>query len=374
MQYSLSLYLISLFVFLISIFVAKPQITYRNPQRNNVRKGITAFFLLLMINSVFAFWSEDTYHSWQGFAEANRYLYFELGGYEEVYNWLATAVGNNYFLWRACIWIPACLFMYWTAKRLDLLNRNFLVAMLLFGSFLAYTRGMLGHTMLVLGAVLFLDKKSGNLMKILGLALVCVSYFFHKSMYVNIIFAVLALFSFGKKTVTISLIAFPFLTIVVTYLVDGISSGRIEMALGEGVGGVGDRTLLYVSGEQMVSNAFGVIGKFIQCIPQYLTIFYLYNKVMVVKIFGVGTNVYKYLFRLTYIAFYIASLFLFVETSSWIYERFKYMGFFPMVFVLGAVWSRERRLGKWARAIILLQAFAILFFRVVQIKNWYEIM
>lgn len=374
MQYSLSLCLISLFVFLVSIFVAKPQITYWNPQRNNVRKGITAFFLLLMINSVFAFWSEDTYHSWQGFAEANRYLYFKLGGYEEVYNWLATAVGNNYFLWRACIWIPACLFMYWTAKRLDLLNRNFLVAMLLFGSFLAYTRGMLGHTMLVLGAVLFLDKKSGNLMKILGLALVCVSYFFHKSMYVNIIFAVLALFPFGKKTVTISLIAFPFLTTVVTYLVDGISSGQIEMTLGGGVGGVGDRTLLYVSGEQMVSNVFGVIGKFIQCIPQYLTILYLYNKVMVVKIFGGGTNVYKYLFRLTYVAFYIASLFLFVETSSWIYERFKYMGFFPMVFVLGAVWSRERRLGKWARAIILLQAFAILFFRVVQIKNWYEIM
>lgn len=286
MQYNLSLCLISLFVFLVSIFVAKPQITYRNPQRNNVRKGITAFFLLLIINSVFAFWSEDTYHSWQGFAEANRYLYFELGDYEEVYNWLAAAVGNNYFLWRACIWIPACLFMYWTAKRLDLLNRNFLVAMLLFGSFLAYTRGMLGHTMLVLGAVLFLDKKSGNLMKILGLALVCVSYFFHKSMYVNIIFAVLALFPFGKKTVTISLIAFPFLTTVVTYLVDGISSGQIEMTLGKGVGGVGDRTLLYVSGEQMVSNVFGVIGKFIQCIPQYLTIFYLYNRVMVVKIFG----------------------------------------------------------------------------------------
>lgn len=374
MQYSLSLYLISLFVFLISIFVAKPQITYRNPQRNNVRKGITAFFLLLMINSVFAFWSQDTYHSWQGFAETNRYLYFELGGYEEVYNWLAAAVGNNYFLWRACIWIPACLFMYWTAKRLDLLNRNFLVAMLLFGSFLSYTRGMLGHTMLVLGAVLFLDKKSGNLMKMLGLVLVCVSYFFHKSMYVNIIFAVLALFPFGKKTVTISLIVFPFLTTVATYLVDGISSGQIEMTLGKGVGGVGDSTLLYVSGEQMVSNVLGVIGKFIQYIPQYLTIFYLYNRVMVVKIFEGGTNVYKYLFRLTYVAFYIASLFLFVETSSWIYERFKYMGFFPMVFVLGAVWSREKRLGKWAKAIILLQAFSILFGIIVKIKNWYEIM
>ncbi len=374
MQYSLSLYLISLFVFLISIFVAKPQITYRNPQRNNVRKGITAFFLLLIINSVFAFWSEDTYHSWLEFAEANRYLYFELGGYEEVYNWLATTVGNNYFLWRACIWMPACLFMYWTAKRLDLLNRNFLVAMLLFGSFLAYTRGMLGHTMFVLGAVLFLDKKSGNLMKILGVALVCVSYFFHKSMYVNIIFAVLALFPFGKKTVTISLIAFPFLTTVVAYLVDWISSGQIEITLGAGVGGVGDRTMLYISGVHREFNLMGIFGKVLENIPQYLTIFYLYNRVIVVKIFGGGTNVYKYLFKLAYVAFYIASLFFFVETSSWIYERFKYMGFFPMVFVLGAVWSREKRLGKWAKAIILLQAFSILFGIIAKIKNWYEIM
>lgn len=374
MQYSLSLYLISLFVFLISIFVAKPQITYRNLQRNNVRKGITAFFLLLIINSVFAFWSEDTYHSWQGFAEANRYLYFKVEDYEEVYNWLAVAVGNNYFLWRACIWVPSCLFMYWTAKRLDLLNRNFLVAMLLFGSFLSYTRGMLGHTMLLFGAVLFLDKKSGNLMKILGLVLVCVSYFFHKSMYVNIIFAVLALFPFGKKTVTISLIAFPFLTTVATYLVDGISSGQIEMTLGKGVGGVGDRTMLYISGVHREFNLMGIFGKVLENIPQYLTIFYLYNRVMVVKIFGGGTNVYKYLFKLAYVAFYIASLFFFIETSSWIYVRFKYMGFFPMVFVLGAVWSREKRLGKWAKAIILLQAFSILFGIIAKIKNWYEIM
>ena len=50
------------------------------------------------------------------------------------------------------------------------------------------------------------------------------------------------------------------------------------------------------------------------------------------------------------------------------------MGFFPMVFVLGAVWSREKRLGKWAKAIILLQAFSILFGIIAKIKNWYEIM
>lgn len=373
MEYSWSLLIISIFVYIVSILVAKPQITYNNPQRNNVKKGTIAFFILLMINSVFAFWAADTYHSWEGFIIANQYQSFEILGYEQYYNWLATAVGNDYFLWRACIWIPACLFMYWSAKRLDLLNRNFLVAMLLFGSFLSYTRGMLGHTMLVFGAVLFMDKKSNTLTKIIGLSIVCVSYYFHKSMYVNIIFAVLALFPFGKKTIIASFIAFPFLTAIATYLIDGIVSGQIDMALGEGVGGVGDETASYASEERMEVNVYGMIKKIIIYIPEYLTLFYLYYKVIVQRIFDKDKKekVYTYLFRLTYVAIYIASLFYFVETSSWIYERFKYMGFFPLVFVLGAVWSKEKYSSKWIKVIILLQALSILYILSYKLYKWY---
>lgn len=371
MEYSWSLLLISIFVYIVSIFVAKPQITYNNLQRNNVKKGTIAFFILLMINSVFAFWSEDTYHSWEGFIIANQYQSFEVLGYEQYYNWLATAVGNAYFLWRACIWIPACLFMYWSAKRLDLLNRNFLVAMLLFGSLLSYTRGMLGHTMLVFGAVLFMDKKSNTLTKIIGLAIVCVSYYFHKSMYVNIIFAVLALFPFGKKTIVASLIAFPFLTTIATYLIDGIASGQIDMALGEGVGGEGDRTYLYASSERVAFNTLGMIDQIIKFIPEYFTLFYLCYKVMVQKIFEKKDKVFIYLFRLTYVAIYIASLFYFVETSYGIYDRFKYMGFFPLVFVLGAVWNKEKYSSKWTKVIILLQALSILFMLSYRLYKWY---
>lgn len=371
MEYSWSLLLISIFVYIVSIFVAKPQITYNNPQRNNVKKGTIAFFLLLMINSVFAFWAEDTYHSWEGFIFANQYQSFEILGYEQYYNWLATAVGNDYFLWRACIWIPACLFMYWSAKRLDLLNRNFLVAMLLFGSLLSYTRGMLGHTMLVFGVILFMDKKSNTLTKIIGLAIVCVSYYFHKSMYVNIIFAVLALLPFGKKTIVASLIAFPFLTTIASSLINVIVSGQTDMALGEGVGGVGDRTYLYASSERVTFNTLGIIDQIIKFIPEYFTLFYLYYKVMVQKIFEKKDKVFIYLFRLTYVAIYIASLFYFVETSYGIYDRFKYMGFFPLVFVLGAVWNKEKYSSKWTKVIILLQALSILFMLSYRLYKWY---
>jgi hypothetical protein len=372
-QYSWQLLLVSIFIYILSIFFAKPNITYKNPQYNNISKGVIGFFFLLILNSVFAFWEPDTYHSWNGFVLANKYQNYEFVDYEDIYNWLAMVSGNSYFLWRAYIWIPACLFMYYTAKRLDLLNRNFLVAMLLFGSFLSYTGGMLGHAMLVFAMVLFIDKNSNTFTKIIGLALVCISYYFHKSMYVNIIFAILALFPFGKKTVVASFIAFPFLTIIATNLVDSIASGQLEIALGEGVGGIGDRTLFYVTGERKVANILGIIGIIVQIFPQYLALFYLYYKVKIQNVFDNDKRekVYNYLFKLTYVAFYIASLFYFVETSSWIYERFKYMGFFPMVFVLGAVWCKEKTSTKWLKTIILLQVFAVFWMLSYRLYKWY---
>jgi hypothetical protein len=368
-QYSLQLLLINILFYSICIFIAKPQITYSNPQQNNIKKGMIAFFFMLIINSVFAFWAADTYHSWGDFIIAKLYSNYKMSKYEAIYNWIAGISGNNYFLWRAYIWIPACLLIYYTAKRLDLLNKNFLTVMLLFGSFLAYTRGMLGHSMLIFSIVLLADKEGSSFSKILGLVFFCGSYFFHKSMFINITFALLALFPFEKKSIVISLILFPFLTAVATYLVDGIASGQFDLSFGDGVGGTGDRTALYATQKRTSFTFYGIIGKLIEVIPQYLVIFYLYKKVILQKLFE-EKNIYKYLFRLTYVEFYIASLFFFVETSPWIYERFKYMGFFPMIFVLSAIWSKETSQSKLSKSIILLQTFALLFWVSYKFYKW----
>lgn len=374
-NYSWQLALISIFTFLIMLLIAQPWRTFFNPRSNNVRKGIIVFFLLYVSTCIFAFWAEDTYHCWDGFLEAGTYKSYEILGYEEVYNWLAGVSGNDYFLWRTYIWLPACLFLFLTAARLELLHRNMLLSMILFGAMLSYTRGMLGHTMLLFGAVLLVDKKSNVAIKVIGLALFCVSYFFHKSMYVNIAFALLAFYPLGKKSFVVSLIAFPFLTIVATMLIDGIASGALDMSFGEGVGGVGDRAVLYASGEKMEWNIFGDIGRVISYLPEYLTLFYLANRVLYKGYFkGIKRErVFIYLFRLTYVAIYIASLFAFVETSDWIYLRFKYMAFFPLPFVLAKVWSLEPKSNSWVKWIILLQVFALFFGWFMNIKTWYEL-
>lgn len=374
-NYSWQLLLISIFTFLIMLLISQPWRTFFNPRSNNVRKGIIVFFLLYVSTCIFAFWAEDTYHSWNAFLEAGMYENYNIFGYEEVYNWLAGVSGNDYFLWRTYIWLPACLFLFLTAARLELLHRNMLLSMILFGAMLSYTRGMLGHSMLLFGAVLLVDKKSNVATKVIGLALLCVSYFFHKSMYVNIAFALLAFYPLGKKSFVVSLIAFPFLTTVATMLIDGIASGALNMSLGEGVGGVGDRAVLYASGEKMEWNIFGDIGRVISYLPEYLTLFYLTNRVLYKGYFkGIKREkVFTYLFRLTYVAIYIASLFAFVETSTWIYLRFKYMAFFPLPFVLAKVWSLEPKSNSWVKWIILLQVFALFFGWFMDIKTWYEL-
>lgn len=366
-HYSWQLFLINIVVYIISMYVAKPNKTFYNPQQNNLQTGFSFFFILLTINSVFAFWAADTYHVWETFLIAERFSFYRIENYEGIYNWLATVCNNQYFLWRALIWIPACLFIYYTAKVLNLRNRNFLVAILLFGSFLSFTRGMLGHAMMLFGAVLFIDKNHNR--QLIGLLIVCASYFFHKSMFINIAFAILALFPMGKKSFAISLIAFPFLTVVATYLINGIASGEIEMALGEGTGGAGDRTSAYASGKKVALNIFGIIYELLYIVPKYLALFYLYKEVIVGNLFS-KDSIYRYLYRLTYVAFYIGSLFYFVDTSDAMYSRLTYMGSFPLIFVLGKVLSMKKRTSSFLRFIMLLQFFGIFFRFAYKIYRW----
>ena len=360
---------ICLIWFVVMLIISKPIRTLINPCNNNRYKKASFLFFLYILNSVFAFWAADTYHYWTTFIMSH-YSSDVLISSEVFYNWLAEKVNYNYFAWRACIWIPACLFIYLTAKRLNLLFGNFWVALILFGGLLAYTRGMLGHTMLLFGVVLWIDSNNSRSTRLIGLLFFCMSYFFHKSMVVNMLFALLAFYPSDKKVYLFSLIFFPFGSFLASKLIAGMVSGNIDLAVGEGMG---NTATVYAAGEKSVANIYGIIGKFITIIPEYLTLFYLVNRILYKNYFkGIKQErIFTYLFRLTYVAIYVASLFYFVETSSWIYERFKYMAFFPLPFVLAKVWSLESRSNLWIQLIIVLQLFSLIFSWFMKIYSWY---
>lgn len=361
MQFSVFLALTNLFEFIVMYFVTRPWVSYKNPSSNNLQRGVFLFVIMYIIISIFAFWAADTYYYWDEFIKSKSYIIFDMTAYEQIYNWLASKVDYNYFLWRFFIFLPACLLFFYTAKRLNIINNNFLLSVLFFSSFLAFTRGMLGHVLLLFSLVLLIDRENTFKIRFLGLLLFFLSYFFHKSMFINMIFAILAVLPLKKHTTILLIIAFPLLIPVASFLINAITSGALSLELGDGVGGAGDRTELYASQDRSVSNTFGMISNTITYTPIYLTIFYLIKKVVFQNCFyGIEKGkVYKYLYNLTFVSLYIGTLFMFVETSTYISTRFLYMGYFPLPFVLGKVLSMEYKGNAWVRWIIILQTFSL---------------
>lgn len=363
-SYSWRLASIGLVVCIIMLLISHPFVTYNNPQKNNVAKGIWLFFLLYILNSIFSFWEWDTYHSWIEFAEVSKYSVYDFTYYEPVYRWLAKATNCHYFLWRSCIWTPACLFMYFSGKSLNILNRNFLVSMSLFCAFLYSTRNLLGIAMLLFGLTLLLDKNGRY--KLWGVALVVASYFFHRTMFITMLFALLAFFPQNKKSITFLIFLLPFLTIVSTFLIDNIVSGALI------IGDESNKVTNYASQEKQVSTLFGIIQQIITYLPQYLALTYVTVKIIYQHILKGDRQEYlwTFVFKFSFIAIYIATIFLFTETSFWIFERFKYMGMIPLTFVLAKVWSLEPRTNLWVKFIILLQLFSLTTRWVIQYYHW----
>ncbi len=359
-------------IFLPMLLIAQPQKTFSNPQINNVRKGTVISFILFTLGLIFSFQAHDTYHSWDGFIVDNQYSSYRLSNYEAIYNWLGEVVDGDYWLWRTCIFLPVACLYFVSARRLNILNRNFLLVTVLWTIFLGEYRNSLGFVAIVYGMILLADGQNATLTRIIGLVLFCLSYFLHSSMYITIGFAILALFPFGKKGIIVSLIVFPFLTTVATYIVDGIVGGSIGLTLGEGVGGYGDKTLAHTSGERRIANINGIITNIVTAIPGYLILFYTTKRVVFDKVFkGISKErVWVWLFRFYYVSFYIGSLFMFVETSNWIPARFKLMGTVAMVLVLAKSWSLEPKGNKLVKAILIFKGFALTWKIAYQIYKW----
>ena len=333
--------------------IASPYKNYKKHSFVVHSKGITLFFICYALLNVFSFWEYDTYHSWEAIELGANYL----NGYEDIYRTIAESVNYSYFWWRGVIWIPACVFLYKSASVLNLVNSKLLLSIVLFGGFIGYTRGMLGFTMLVYGAILFLDSKK-MATKIIGLLIVAASYYFHKSMYVAILFALLALYPIKPRQIKLLLIVFPILASLTTILVIRLSDILSVVELSAGVGDAGDGAMESIlNAEKELKNTNGQIMKMMEVFPQYIILFYIGNQIFKQNIFDYipHERTFKFLFRFAFWGFYISSLFYFSDYSNWIYERFKHIAMFPMVIVLAATFYYERKRNKWMKMVVLYQ-------------------
>lgn len=370
-DYSWQLALLCYFVYMLMLSIAKPTFSYKHPHINSKPSNCKFFFLLLILINVFSFWEYDTYHTWELFNNQTFVSSNGVEAFEEVYNYISKISNGNYFLWRFIIWGTAFILIYLVSGILNIRNRHFLTAVALFIAFAGYSRVILGCSILVFGSTL-LFKRKNILLKILALSVIFASYFFHKSMYVYVIFAVLALLPIKHRTYKLLLYAYPFLTTITTYLVNNNDFITWITELGKFVGGNNmDGGLSYIEQERAIANSKGIITQIITVLPTYLSLLYIERKIVCDNILYNNKNkaVIQYLFKISFISVYIASLFYFTETSSWIYIRFMNMAVYPLTIVLAYLWTVDNRHTKWTRYIIIIQLIGLFIVHFTRLYN-----
>ena len=176
-----------------------------------------------------------------------------------------------------------------------------------------------------------------------------------------------------KNVFIISIIIFPLFVEIASRFINLLQTETISISYADNVGGLSDRTQTYVTGEAINININGIIGQFVKWIPTYLSLIYLCKRVIFQKYFDNIRNkgIYRYLFNLTYVCFYFGTVFSFVEnTSSWIGIRFRYMGLFPLPFIIAKLWCLEKKTNNWIKSIIILSIVSILYTYIFTYKAW----
>lgn len=273
-----------------------------------------------------------------GFLEYDTYSYYVLyedmysSGYkmhvESFYYWLIENLPHSFLLWRFVIWCSASLFLVITAKILKINSFifAFFTSVLLLRN-LSMTRESLGISLMLLSNVFLLMSVKKRRMSFIVLSIIGIvaSVFLHKSMIIFVVFLFLSyLIPMNKRTVFISLVAFPFLySLVLNMFNDFIPFQMMNK----------DQTTLvesYQGSEAEVKNLNGIIfGIFEKCtvlsLLAILTKKIVYDKIDVSKALF---SMYKY----AYIMVYVSFLFLGQEISHWISYRVLHVGFFAMAF------------------------------------------
>lgn len=304
------------------------------------RSWLPIYFIFVFILSLFGGLDWD-YYSYNNLIDS--FLRFKIETHmEPVYFKIANFV-RSYFLWRAVIWGISTWLMVLTLKRFHSYNIYACIFITIFYLLSFYKlRSSLGTAIFFYGSTfLIINTNKSLLSKLLGITLIIFSLLFHKGMIFSaFVFLILSIIPITKKTLSISIILFPFALIGLVSLINyffnsAFTSDNREMQLA--ISGATS----YLSREATETTLIGKISNILTYSPIYLGLFisfkqYFNSQISTPKYIGI-------LLGFWYITTYFASLFLFEDLSSWLFIRFLTMGYFPMAIVLGYYYKTARK-------------------------------
>lgn len=333
-----------LFCALLMISWPASKYPYKLHQGNRVR----AYWLILLY-FVFAMNDGDWFHLYNLFQDSSFRakdvcdVSSQSAGLEPVYVYIAKLVGYNYILFRFIVWGGTALFSYLLGKRLGV-NRSlylffFIIIALDIFSFqrgsLAMALGFYGFSYLIKP----LEKKK-LLSFLVGLFLIYVSTYFHKSAFFLIPVFLFSFLRYNKRTIMLMVALLPFVLYFMTsYLADfllnlGTDSDVINTTVMQG----------YLTVENRHMGIGSILRNIILPLMFFFLFWYVVKQVIIKKIY-LPTHFLR-LFNCSFIII-IASFLLLVVGSvinvSMLYMRLLYFSVLPLSLVISYIYDNYKR-------------------------------
>ena len=230
----MAIFTLAMLPFFLNIYYQNSHIALR--QNNNYKNSI---ILLSIFFLVFASYDGDWYHYWdivnQLYAHPNSVTHLE-----EFQIWTILNLSfGNYLLWRLLIWGGVVFFLYKALERLqtnDLITWSIFIGMSIIQ--ISTGRVYLGMSILLYGYSLIITSHKNLKLVLLGLGLIALSLFIHKSIFIYICAAIVSLIKFRKWMIVLALCCLPllirmFMNILGLYLLAGEIDNNVNSYLNQ---------------------------------------------------------------------------------------------------------------------------------------------
>lgn len=179
---NLTLFIAFDILILIAIFyLLKPSYILKKDVMPNSIFGLSLFLVLCFC--LFSLWGGDWIHYYQIFNKITSNPYY-VSHMEDVYVFLVRYCSYDYLIFRLILWGSALYLVWMTIKEIGLHQQlTWFIFSLLFLPIFSYARVSLSVAMMFFGAVFFVNnyEQRKYWSAIIGLILICISFYFHKS-------------------------------------------------------------------------------------------------------------------------------------------------------------------------------------------------
>lgn len=308
--------------------------------------------VLMFVFVLFSFWGQDWFHYLEAYPELCQ---GNSGHMEEIYVWIAQHLSIGYVSFRFVIWGTGLVLLLLTIERLPLKKD---LILLFFGSlwiiWFSYARVSLGLALGFWGLAIFYNPYKNKLFsKVLAIAAIACSFFFHKTAFIFIISIVVTILSFRLNRTLFYLIVLISIPFAVFYIRNNI----VEFLMLEADASEGGFNQSIYYGQRYLDSDNGSggiavrIATVLGSIPYYLLL--IQSVLLTFKSSDSSeSKVVQSFIRLFVIMVITASLFLFNlgVDSSLLYIRFLRFAAFPSAVLLAYFWEYKYypKLTRWS--------------------------